>query len=304
MIFDVTIDQRSDFTSILYLFINSFRILVKSKLTDNSDGSWDTEFRSILFDSQQRSWDLEVERGVSPELIIDFGHLRTFSIKKKELLEKISGDRVLTNKLPTYFQDINKLRNDWAHFRKIEAADLIKNLTNLRNINDVILSDNELKNKIQKLLEKLIQTNPTTPVKPVLPRQGDPTITLTNKPLTYTQAYRIINSEYPNYGLSRSNSNFANISNSGPFWWLDIPAIRFFNGGYLLLNSHSNKTLFLLELQPNSIDYNRLFNKRKNGRYQVYISARKADFLLETLKRNFSFKNCVVLEHDYDMNNI
>ena len=296
MIFDVTIDQRSDFTSILYLFINSFRTLVKNKLSDNSDGSWDTEFRSILFDAQQRSWDMEVERGVSPELTIDFGHLRTFSIKKRELLEKISGDRVLTNKLPTYFQDINKLRNDWAHFRKIEAADLIKNLTNLRNINDVILSDNVLKNKIQKLLEKLIQTNPTTPVKPALPRQGDATRILTNKPLTFTQAYRIINSEYPNYNLSRSNSNFASISKNGPFWWLDIPEERFLNGGYLLLNFH-NTTFFLIELQPNSIDYNRLFNKRDNGKYQVYISARKADFLLETLKRDYSFKNCVVLQH-------
>ena len=48
MIFDVTIDQRSDFTSILYLFIKSFS-LVKNKLSDYSDESWDTEFRSILF---------------------------------------------------------------------------------------------------------------------------------------------------------------------------------------------------------------------------------------------------------------
>ena len=294
MIFEVTIDQRSEFTSILYLFINSFRKLVKSKLSDNSDGSWDTEFRSILFDAQKKNWDIEINKGVSPESIIDFGHLKTFSLQKRVLLEEISGDRILTNKLPTYFQDINNIRNDWAHFREIETVDLIKNLTNLRKINDVILSDNKLKNKIQKFIEKLIQTKPIpVPSPPPVPT-GNPA----PKSLTAKQAYRIINSEHPNYVLSRSNSNFANISKNGPFWWLDIPEERFVNGGYLLLN-FMNEALFLIKLKSNSIDYTTSFIKRDNGKYKVYISSNKEDFLSETLKKNYSFKHSLTLEHKF-----
>lgn len=135
----------------LGLFIEAIRLYVVVLLQDKYKDNWAQAFAETLYDDQKAQWRTHLENGRTPESLIDFGNLKGFAIKNKDLLKRDFGNK--TNKLGTWFDEINEVRNEVAHHQKdITHNATLKTWIHLETIANA-LKMNELEAEIVKLKE-------------------------------------------------------------------------------------------------------------------------------------------------------
>jgi len=99
----------------LGLFLEAFRLYTFSILSKAyGEKAWEEKFYECLSPDQQRNWDRGISQSIEPEKLIDFGHLKFFAIKNKELLKDDFSKNI--NKLPTWFEEIAEVRNKTHHY--------------------------------------------------------------------------------------------------------------------------------------------------------------------------------------------
>jgi abortive infection bacteriophage resistance protein len=103
----------------LGLFIEAIRLYVVALLQEKHGNDWANAFAETLYDDQKLQWQTHLQNGAQPESLIDFNHLKSFAIKNKDLLKRDFGGK--TNKLGTWFDEINEVRNQVAHHQKIST---------------------------------------------------------------------------------------------------------------------------------------------------------------------------------------
>ncbi|MDZ7740948.1 MAG: hypothetical protein U5Q03_04150 [Bacteroidota bacterium] len=89
--------------------------------------------------------------------MIDFGYLKSFAIKKKNLVRRDFKRK--TNDIPGFFGDIADIRNKWAHHAEIDTEEYARTFSNLIFIFS-LLKMNEMVEDLKKLRDKKKRTKP------------------------------------------------------------------------------------------------------------------------------------------------
>lgn len=135
----------------LGLFIEAIRLYIVVLLQEKHGENWARAFAETLYDDQKNLWKTHLANGRTPESLIDFGNLKGFAIKNKDLLKRDFGGK--TNKLVTWFDEINEVRNEVAHHQKdITHNAALKTWIHLETIAGA-LKMTELEAEIVKLKE-------------------------------------------------------------------------------------------------------------------------------------------------------
>ncbi|MBC7749758.1 MAG: hypothetical protein H7Z76_14495, partial [Methylotenera sp.] len=96
------------------LFIEAFRPYVVSLLMEEDGDKWPAKFVEVLSFDQKEKWNMGLRNGSTPETLIDFHHLKSFAIQKKDLLKKDFTKSI--SALPNWLSEIAQLRHEVAHF--------------------------------------------------------------------------------------------------------------------------------------------------------------------------------------------
>lgn len=148
---NVTQTEKDNLYKGLGLFIEAMRLYVVTLLQEKNKHNWARAFAESLYDDQKNLWKTHIENGKTPESLIDFGNLKSFAIKNKDLLKRDFGGK--TGKLGTWFDEIREVRNAVAHHdNDIEQNDALKTWIHLQTIAN-ILKMTELEAEIVKLKE-------------------------------------------------------------------------------------------------------------------------------------------------------
>ncbi|HEX8279403.1 MAG TPA: Swt1 family HEPN domain-containing protein [Segetibacter sp.] len=117
----------------LDLFIEEFRLYVKSLLMKKYGDQWSSEFISRLYPDHREEWIQYGDKAQSPENLIEHKHLKKFALDNKALLE--DDFKKETNNLPTWFSEITYARNQVAHSQKsLDEDEATKVWIHLRKI--------------------------------------------------------------------------------------------------------------------------------------------------------------------------
>ncbi|MDX8340543.1 DUF499 domain-containing protein [Draconibacterium sp. IB214405] len=121
------------------LFIKGFRIYLVEKMIAKIGQDWGIVYKDDLLPQHQKIWDEGLMAGKDPVELIDWGHLKHFSIHNKDYFKDDFGRN--TNRLPTWLEEIVEVRNDWAHTHDIDQDDAIRMLGNMIRILNYIKMD-------------------------------------------------------------------------------------------------------------------------------------------------------------------
>lgn len=157
-----TTPAKENIGKALGLFLEAFRLYTVSVLTQaHGEEEWENRFVNDLLPDQQRNWDRGISQGTAPEKLIDFGHLKNFAIKNKDLLKEDFSRNV--NKLPTWFEEIADVRNKTHHYAgELDDLDVSRTYSNMVLIARAIKMkdlEDEL-NRLQQLNQPSIEEKP------------------------------------------------------------------------------------------------------------------------------------------------
>lgn len=113
-------------------FIRGLRVYISRKMNDSLGSDWSIVYRKGLLPGQQKEWDRGLMEGKDLVELIDWGHLKHFTLQSKNYFREDFGR--MTNRLPTWIEEIVDVRNDWAHTHDIDQDDAIRMLGNMIRI--------------------------------------------------------------------------------------------------------------------------------------------------------------------------
>ncbi|MBX7052699.1 MAG: DUF499 domain-containing protein [Flavobacteriales bacterium] len=113
-------------------FIEAFRPYVVSVLMEQDGDRWPALFVESLYPQQKEAWNLGLKQGTSPEALIDYGNLKSFALKYKDLLKADFGKDA--NKLPTRLETIYDVRNKLAHFQELTTDEVAEAFISMKSI--------------------------------------------------------------------------------------------------------------------------------------------------------------------------
>jgi hypothetical protein len=131
------------------LFIEAFRPYIVSLLMEEEGDKWPATFVEVLSYDQKEKWNMGLRNGSTPETLIDFHHLKSFAIVKKDLLKKDFGKNL--SALPNWLSEIAQLRHEVAHFaNEINEDDATKVWIHMKKIASIIKMQ-ELEDELKKI---------------------------------------------------------------------------------------------------------------------------------------------------------
>ena len=113
---------------------------------------------TLCLRNNRDNWTYSLHQGSSPESLIDFGNLKNFAIRERDLLRDDFGRK--TNNLPTYFGEIAEVRNHSSHFQTMEEFDVNRAFDNMLIVARQ-LQMQELEEEIERLRRPEADTEPT-----------------------------------------------------------------------------------------------------------------------------------------------
>ena len=116
----------------LDIFIENFRTFIIKTLKNNVGEKWPDAFKFLLRSDHQDFWEKDIASGSSAETLIDWKHLKSFSIGCKEFLRNDFGRK--TNSLPTWIEEIVDVRNLFAHSKPLDEDSVDRAISNMIRI--------------------------------------------------------------------------------------------------------------------------------------------------------------------------
>jgi len=140
--------QRQQLDEALTSFLDAIRLYIIEKMSVNYPEDWGLIYAQSLSPFHKKNWDNGLMEGKSPKELIDFGHLKQFVIDNKQYFKEDFKRK--TGMLPTWFEEISLVRNDWAHNHEIELDDASRALGTMVRILQAI-SMGEIAEKIKNI---------------------------------------------------------------------------------------------------------------------------------------------------------
>lgn len=132
------------------LFIEGIRAYIVALLQEEENDKWPAKFADCLTFEQKESWNRGLKNGTSPEVMIDYHHLKSFAIRNKDLLKNDFQRKV--GDAPNWFGEIASVRHDLNHYKPVidedEAAKAWIHMRTIAKMTGMTELEEELK-KIQ-----------------------------------------------------------------------------------------------------------------------------------------------------------
>lgn len=144
------------------IFIEAMRPFIVSVLQKEAGDQWPKWFVESLYQSQKDAWNQGIESGSLPETLVDFQHLKPFSLKYKDLLKPDFGRDM--NKAATWFETIYEVRNKIAHFQEITVDERTEAFLHMKSVSK-ILQMTDLSEELERLQEGSIRISKPTDIK-------------------------------------------------------------------------------------------------------------------------------------------
>lgn len=161
--------QQDNLFKAFGLFIEAFRPYVVATLQKEAGDKWPAWFVEALYPTQRETWNMGLKAGTSPETLIDYPYLKSFTLKYKNLLRDDFGKDV--NKLATWLETIYDTRNKLAHFQEISEDELIETFIQMKSIARSLEMD-ELETELTQLQEAKQVKQASTATKAPINTQG------------------------------------------------------------------------------------------------------------------------------------
>lgn len=265
-------------------FINAMRLFIIDELQKIHGDSWQKIYLDSLLDNQKEAWLKNVQEGVAPSQLIDFGNLNSFALRQKHyFFAKYFGRD--SNNLATIFNQMAEARNNLAHYlpfdsdkaekaylhmidiaKKLEMKELEADLRKLKsesfNIINSFSSNNEgFKKSFVKFESKF------------------------NK----SDAINLVNEKLGENILSNSNTIFSNINKTNPVWWMDIPQEKFKNSLNILLIENDEVIWIFIPSKTCYPPSDFFYIRNDNEKVQINIDSNNYNYLMDKLSSNFDF---------------
>lgn len=121
------------------IFLKGIRLYIAEKMNASLGFDWPILYKEGLLPGQQKEWEKGLMDGKDPVDLIDWGHLKYFTIQNKQYFKDDFGRH--TNRLPTWMEEIVDVRNEWAHTHDIDLDDALRMLGNMIRILQFIKMD-------------------------------------------------------------------------------------------------------------------------------------------------------------------
>ncbi len=138
----------------LGLFIEAFRPYAISLLSATVGERWPAAYAESLTAGQREAWDKGLRNGTPAEQLIDFGNLKSFVLRHKELLKADFGKQTMN--VPSWLDDITEARNKCNHYNN----DLTDDDARRAFDNMVRIADKTGMTELKESLKRLQQTEP------------------------------------------------------------------------------------------------------------------------------------------------
>ncbi|WP_027303393.1 DUF499 domain-containing protein [Rudanella lutea] len=112
--------QREQLRKALDLGIMALRPLLVAKMHQKVGDHWPDLFREGLGPEQKTLWDNNRRDGKRPDQLIDWGQLRGFALKNKDLFPELGKK---ANNLPATFSEITEVRNVLSHAGDLDPVE-------------------------------------------------------------------------------------------------------------------------------------------------------------------------------------
>lgn len=139
----------------LGLFIEGFRAYVISVMLKEHGDTWPAEFVDALNPEQRERWNDGLRNGSDPASLIDYPHLKSFSITFKHLIR--SDFKRDTGSLPTWLLTIYNTRNKLVHFSEVTPDEFTEAFIQMKRIAH-LLGMTDLEQELSRLQESKTQT--------------------------------------------------------------------------------------------------------------------------------------------------
>jgi len=278
-------NQKTNLFNAFGKFIEAMRLYLFTGLNTQYGEAWERIYCESLLHTQSEQWGINLQKGVDPIQLIDYGNLKSFALNNRSFFEKDFGNQ--KNTLPTVFGQISEARNMLNHYGVFDNDKAEKAYLHMIDIAKK-LDMNELENDIRQL--KNDSFNPITKT----PETSNPkTINMKSRDNKFkkSDAITLVNNELGSNEISNANTVYSNINKTAPCWWLNIPPSKFKNPLNILLVEEDE--LIWINL-PKGCCYppEAIFNTRNdNGKVDLTIGTEEPDYLKDYLSsNNFDFK--------------
>jgi hypothetical protein len=88
---EIIMDTRERVDKALNAFIEQFRLYIVTLLTKHIGKNWEDAYSYTLNDKQRQFWDEGIKKGRESASLIDWSHLKVFTMKYKDALREDFG---------------------------------------------------------------------------------------------------------------------------------------------------------------------------------------------------------------------
>ncbi len=194
-------NNKTNLFKALGAFIDAMRLFIFSELEAKHGKLWEKEYRDGLYPNQQEQWDKNLQEGLKPIQLIDFGNLKALLLIKKYFFKEYFGRE--TNQLPTIFNQIAEARNILAHHSSFDNDKAEKAYLHMIEIAKK-LKMTELEASLRKLKNESNNTIRSAT------NRGEPTIgTRPNISISKRNAISMVNNDLKDNRLSNINTVYS-----------------------------------------------------------------------------------------------
>jgi Protein of unknown function (DUF499) len=161
----VSSEQKQQLLHGLEAFLMALRTYTVAAMSNAYDDRWPAEFARSLNTTQLDAWNTQIREGKSPETLIDYQHLKSFSLAQKDVLRRTANKQV--NSLSTLFELIYEVRNKVAHFEPIGIDDYNGGFINMKKVATIL----KIK-ALEKILDDFHQRTEATEPKKQAPHKA------------------------------------------------------------------------------------------------------------------------------------
>ena len=275
-------------------FINAMRLFISSELQKEHGASWGKVYAESLLDIQKDVWIKNVQEGVEPSQLIDFGNLNSFAIRqKRHFFSKYFGRE--SNNLPTIFNQMAEARNNLAHYLPFDRDKAEKAFLHMIDISKK-LEMYDLEADLRKLKsESFNSINNNTETQVLSPTKSKPEKNNTGQRFKKIDLIQFI-SKNTAIQIDKSKTNLSTINSNDKFS-VEPNFKRINYDWFLILVNSDTETLYTFKIPSNHGVYKKLYERKDKQVYRLIFKT--DDLLFEEELSNERFDRFLVAECQY-----
>ena len=254
-------NQKTNLFNAFDKFIEEMRLYLSKGLKTQYGEAWERKYCESLLHTQREQWGINLQEGVDPIQLIDYGNLKSFALNNRSFFEKDFGNQ--KNTLPTVFGQISEARNMLNHYGVFDNDKAEKAYLHMIDIAKK-LDWNELENDIRCLKRDSIKVSPILSTKDKLKKPK------TNQRPNKRQVINLILNT-TGVNIDSAHVNLSTINATGEYS-VEPNLSRKNNNWFLLLINTDIRIIYVFKIPSNDMIYSKLYKRNDKPVYRLMFN--------------------------------